>query len=80
MGIKLKADGDLSDNFRIDSIGQKKVNETWQPVLGEQSNIKNNYNEMIVALSQSSSNRKINVIFRMFDEDIPFRWRNSYFF
>ena len=80
LGIKLKADGDLNTNFSIDSIGQKKVNETWQPVLGEQSNIKNNYNEMIVALSQSSSNRKINVIFRMFDEDIPFRWRNSYFF
>ena len=63
LGIKLKADGDLTTNFRIDSIGHKKVNEIWQPVLGEQSNIKNNYNEMIVALSQSSSNKKINIIF-----------------
>ena len=34
LGIKLKADGDLTTNFRIDSIGHKKVNETWQPVLG----------------------------------------------
>ena len=74
LGIILKADGDLNTNFRIDSIGQKKVNETWQPVLGEQSNIKNNYNQMIVALSQSSSNKKINIIFRVFDEGISFRF------
>jgi hypothetical protein len=74
LGIKLKADDDLTTNFRIDSIGQMKVNETWQPVLGEQSNIKNNYNEMIVALSQSSSNKKINIIFRVFNEGISFRY------
>jgi len=74
LGIKLKAGGDLDTNFRIDSIGHKNVNTTWQPVLGEQSTIKNNYNEMIVALSQTSSNRKINIIFRIFDEGIAFRY------
>ncbi|MES2411122.1 MAG: glycoside hydrolase family 97 N-terminal domain-containing protein, partial [Bacteroidota bacterium] len=52
LGIKLKAARDLDTAFRIDSIAQNKVNETWQPVLGEQSNIKNNYNEMVVALTQ----------------------------
>ena len=78
-GIKLKADGDLNTNFSIDSIGQKKVNETWQPVLGEQSYIKNNYNQMIVALSQSVSNKKIDIIFRVFNEGISFCWRNNYF-
>ena len=74
LGIKLKADGDLNTNFLIDSIVHKEVNETWQPVLGEQSYIKNNYNQMIVALSQSSSNKKINIIFRVFNEGISFRY------
>ncbi len=74
LGIKLKDSNDLASNFSIDSIVKKAVNETWQPVLGEQSNIKNNYNEMIVALTQSSTSRKITIIFRIFDEGVAFRY------
>ena len=74
LAILLKGLPALEANFRIDSIGQHKVNETWQPVLGEQSNIKNNYNQMTVALSQPSTKRKINIIFRVFDEGVAFRY------
>ena len=74
LGIKLKEGGDLISDFSIDSIAHKSVNETWQPVLGEQSNIKNNYNLMIVALSQKSTSRKINIIFKVFDEGVAFRY------
>ncbi|WP_264521311.1 glycoside hydrolase family 97 protein [Flavobacterium sp. N1994] len=74
LGIKVKNASNLDANFKIDSIGNKNVNETWQPVLGEQSNIKNSYNEMTVALSQPLSNRKMNIIFRVFDEGVAFRY------
>ena len=74
LGIKLKASNSLDANFVIDSIGHKSVNETWQPVLGEQSNIKNNYNEMTLALSQMGNNRKMNIIFWVFDEGVAFRY------
>ncbi|GAA4070657.1 glycoside hydrolase family 97 protein [Flavobacterium cheonanense] len=74
LGIVIKESKSLENNFRIDSIGQKSFNETWQPVLGEQSNIKNSYNEMTVALSQPSTDRRINIIFRVFDEGIAFRY------
>ena len=74
LGLKLKSNRDLDANFRIDSIAHKSVNETWQPVLGEQSNIKNNYNLMIVALYQPLSDRKINIIFKVFDEGVAFRY------
>jgi hypothetical protein len=74
LGIQLKDGGNLDADFRIDSIGHKNVNETWQPVLGEQSNIKNNYNQMIVALSQPSTNRKLNIIFKAYDEGVAFRY------
>lgn len=74
LGIKLKEGGDLDASFRIDSIGHKNFNETWKPVLGEQSNIKNNYNEMTVALSQPSTKRNVNIIFRVFDEGVAFRY------
>ena len=74
LGIAIKESKSLETNFRIDSIGQKSFNETWQPVLGEQSNIKNSYNEMTVALSQPSTERRINIIFRVFDEGVAFRY------
>ena len=76
LGIKLKEGDDLASGFSIDSVGQKSINETWQPVLGEQSNIKNNYNLMIVALSQKSTNRKINIIFKIYDEGVAFCYDN----
>ena len=75
LGIKLKEGSDLVTGFIIDSIGHKSVNETWQPVLGEQSNIKNNYNMMIVALSQKSTNRVMNIIFKIYDEGVAFRYQ-----
>ncbi|WP_298302186.1 glycoside hydrolase family 97 protein [Flavobacterium sp.] len=74
LGIVIKESKSLENNFKIDSIGQKSFNETWQPVLGEQSNIKNSYNEMTVALSQPSTDKRINIIFRVFDEGIAFRY------
>ncbi|WP_298392602.1 glycoside hydrolase family 97 protein [Flavobacterium sp.] len=74
LGIAIKESKSLEANFRIDNIDQKSVNETWQPVLGEQSNIKNSYNEMIVALSQPSTDRRVNIIFRVFDEGVAFRY------
>lgn len=74
LGIKLKEGGDLASDFVIDSVGQKKIDETWQPVLGEQTNIRNNCNEMTIALSQKATNRRINIIFRVFNEGVAFRY------
>ena len=74
LGIKLKSGGNLISDFSIDTSNQTTFNEIWQPVLGEQSNIKNNYNQLTVALSQNSTNRKLNIIFRVFDEGLAFRY------
>src|SRR5690606_20204483 len=40
----------LYDNFNI--VGEKKVSfdETWKPVWGEESEIRNNYNELLITL------------------------------
>lgn len=74
LGIKLKEGGDLVADFIIDDVKNVSVNDTWQPVLGEQSTIKNNYNEIDVKLTQKSSGRKLNLIFRVFDEGVAFRY------
>lgn len=74
LGVLLKGTTDLASNFSIDSISNQSVNENWQPVLGEQSNINNHYNQIKVALTQSRTGRKLNIVFRAFDEGVAFRY------
>ncbi|MDI1317859.1 glycoside hydrolase family 97 protein [Flavobacterium sp.] len=74
LGLKLKASRDLDANFTIVNTTTKTVNEIWQPVLGEQSNIKNNYNELTIELYQPLSDRKMNIIFKVYDEGVAFRY------
>ncbi len=74
LGITLKNGADLASHFKLEDSKSSTFNETWQPVLGEQSNIVNHYNELIIALSQMGTGRKINIIFRVFDEGVAFRY------
>ncbi|MBF6640182.1 glycoside hydrolase family 97 protein [Flavobacterium sp. J49] len=74
LGIYLKDDTDLASNFKIDSIGNFTFNESWKPVLGEQSSIVNHYNQMTVALSQTTTKKRVNIVFKVYDEGMAFRY------
>jgi len=74
LGIKLKGGINLSSDFIVENSKTRSFNETWHPVLGEQSNIVNNYNELTVSLFQAKSKIKMNLIFRIFDEGVAFRY------
>lgn len=74
LGIKLKDSDDLASGFKVDSVGNHSIKEEWKPVLGEQSTIANHCNQMMVALSQAKTGRRINIVFRVFDEGIAFRY------
>lgn len=74
LGIKLKEKPALDANFKIDSIKNSSFNESWKPVLGEQSSIVNHYNELIISLTQKETHIKMNIIFRVFDEGVAFRY------
>lgn len=74
LGIKFKEMTDLASGFMIDSIQRSVFNEEWKPVLGEQSTIVNNYNQLTVALNQKKENRKLNIVFRVFDDGIALRY------
>lgn len=73
LGIKLKDGGDLQKGFKVDSVRVSGRNETWKPVLGEQSAIVNRYTELKVELVQSAGLR-LDIVFRAFDEGIAFRY------
>lgn len=74
LGIKLKEKPSLDANFEAAGSKTATFNESWKPVLGEQANIVNHYNELTVSLIQKETNVKMNIIFRVFDEGIAFRY------
>ncbi len=74
LGIKLKETTDLASNFIIDKTETSSFNENWSPVLGEQSEINNHYNQLEITLYQAKTKRILKVIFRVFNEGIAFRY------
>ncbi len=46
MGFILKDQPYLSDGFYIDTLIKSSFDETWKPVWGETSEIRNNFNQM----------------------------------
>ena len=47
---------------------------TWQPVWGEEKDIRNQYNEMAVTLVQKEKNRRMLIRFRLFNDGLGFRY------
>lgn len=49
--------------------------ETWQPVWGEQSKIRNNYRQLVLSLiDKSGSGIKLNLVVRVFNDGLGFRY------
>lgn len=75
LGLELKNDDhSLMDNFRMLETEESSFDETWEPVWGEESEIRNNYNELAVSLEQEETNRKMLIRFRLFDDGLGFRY------
>ena len=63
----------LMDGFKETASKTTTFNETWKPVWGETSTIRNHYNELEVDLNQPSSSRNIIIRFRVYDEGMGLR-------
>ena len=75
LGLALKNDKlSLLDGFSIQKINTTSLDETWKPVWGEVSNIRNNYNELEVTLYQQAADRQLIVRFRMYNEGLGLRY------
>ncbi len=74
LGLELKNAPSLMDGFKLVAQSQSTVDETWQPVWGEESHIRNHYNELLVTLRQEANDRNIMIRFRLFDDGLGFRY------
>lgn len=78
LGIELKEDKNIKKSLLNDFIIMDKktssFDETWKPVWGEVSSIRNQYNEFAVTLIQNETNRQIIIRFRLFNDGLGFRY------
>ncbi len=62
--------------FDIVKIDSSVFDETWRPVWGEQSSIRNHYKELKVQLKdRSGSGIMLTIIFRVFNNGVGFRYQ-----
>ena len=75
LGIETKDVPSFLEGFTVTKVENNTFDETWTPVWGEQKSIRNNYNELLVTLSQKSvKDRLIRIRFRVFNDGLGFRY------
>ena len=74
LGYDLDGTSDLLDGFSL--IGEERTtfDETWTPVWGENREIRNHYNELLVSLAQTADDRYMSVRFRVYDDGFGLRY------
>lgn len=73
LGFSLDRDSLFDRNFILLGKEENKVDETWQPVWGESSSIRNDYTSLILHLRHRSG-ILLDIAFRVFADGIGFRY------
>lgn len=64
----------LYNNFTQRGVERSSSDTTWTPVWGEVSTIRDNYNQMVVSLEQTERKYKMDIVFRLYNEGLGFRY------
>lgn len=75
LGFRLKVPEISLLQFDLVAADSSAVDEIWKPVWGEQSSIRNNYKQLVLQLKdRAGSGIALNIIFRVFNDGIGFRY------
>ena len=75
LGLELQKDNtSLVNDFELVNEVRNTFDETWKTVWGEESAIRNHYNELALTLKQNKTDRLILVRFRLFNDGLGFRY------
>ncbi|MBP5333436.1 MAG: glycoside hydrolase family 97 N-terminal domain-containing protein, partial [Bacteroidales bacterium] len=73
LGYKLIGADDLLKGFTLEGTYYGTIDETWEPVWGEEKEIRNHCNEMLVCLKREDG-VAMNVRFRLYNDGLGFRY------
>ena len=75
LGFKLGKPAALLNKFEILGSSRSSFDQTWKPAWGEVSQVRNHYEEIDLKLkSQGDPSILLNLVFRVFDDGIGFRY------
>ncbi len=75
MGFEFKDQPVLNEGLKITAVSNNTFSETWVMPWGEQDSVLNAYSEMRISLKETTEpQRKINIVFRVFDDGVGFRY------
>ena len=75
MGFTFRRAHPMKKGFTIGGTWKREFGEIWKPAWGQTSEIKNHFNELEVRLKEKKTpNRTMNIIFRVFDDGVGFRY------
>jgi len=75
LGFAFKNAAPMVSNFEIEDTRATSVDESWKPVWGQRSEIRNYYNQLEVRLKETSDlSREMTVVFRVFNDGVGFRY------
>ena len=72
LGVLLE-NRDLTEGFSLENIKRNSVDEVWDQVWGEESKVRNHYNELAFVFKNNKGH--LGVIFRIFDDGVGFRYQ-----
>ena len=73
LGFELIGRDNLDQGFSLTGSAFDTFDETWEPVWGEEAQIRNHYNELLVNLKKESG-EAMNIRFRLYDDGLGFRY------
>ncbi|MFC7081247.1 glycoside hydrolase family 97 catalytic domain-containing protein [Halorussus caseinilyticus] len=74
LGFEFANQENLDDGFEVTGTTTDSADTTWQPVWGEQSSVRDNYEELTVGLRHAATGRNLNLTFRAYDDGVAFRY------
>lgn len=73
LGLILKDDDSFSHSFKLIKTKTSKKDEVWQAIWGENTSIRDNYKQILVAF-ESAKGKKMNLFFKLFNDGLAFRY------
>ena len=75
LGMLLSKPAIALNTFNLLGVDSSMVDNTWEPVWGEQNSIRNKYKEFVFHVTDQKTNTYfVNIIFRLFEDGVGFRY------
>lgn len=75
LGFRFKVPEVSLIKFALEKVDSLSLDQSWKPVWGEQSDIRNQYRQLVLQLKdQGASGIRVKIIFRVFNDGVGFRY------